>query len=169
MPSHPPRQVSSRSAICKRRSTPRRGRPSRDGSTPGVQAELVELLLLRGHVLGCIADYERAEARAEQLTHDRPTDGVAFLARARARATFHRFTDALGDLDDALRLGADAADVDAERAAIFQAIGRYDEAFTILRNAVERRADFASLAALASLCADRGDVATAEQLLRRES
>ena len=61
---------------------------------------------------------------------------------------FHRFTDALGDLDDALRLGADAADVDAERAAIFQAIGRYDEAFTILRNAVERRADFASLAAL---------------------
>ena len=98
-----------------------------------------------------------------------PTDGVAFLARARARATFHRFTDALGDLDDALRLGADPADVDAERAAIFQAVGRYDEAFTIFRNAVERRADFASLAALASLCADRGDVATAEQLIRRES
>jgi tetratricopeptide (TPR) repeat protein len=129
-----------------------------------VQAELVELLLLRGQVLGCIADYERAEARAEQLTHDRPTEGVAFLARARARATFHRFTDALGDLDDAARLGADAADVDAERAAIFQAIGRYDEALTILRNAVERRADFASLAALASLCAERGEVATAEHL-----
>ena len=126
------------------------------------QAELIDLVLLRGHVLGCIADYERAEARAEQLTHDSPTDGVAFLARARARATFHRFTDALGDLDDALRLGADPADVDAERAAIFQAVGRYDEAFTIFRNAVERRADFASLAALASLCADRGDVATAE-------
>ena len=56
------------------------------------------------------------------------------------------------------------ADVDAERAAIFQAVGRYDEAFTVFRNAVDRRADFASLAALASLCADRGDVATAEHL-----
>lgn len=128
-----------------------------------VQAELVELLLLRGHILGSIADCERAEARADQLTHDRPTDGVAFLARARSRATFHRFTDALGDLDHALSFGADAADVDAERAAIFQATGRYDEALTILRNGVERRADFASLAALASLCAERGEVATAEQ------
>jgi tetratricopeptide (TPR) repeat protein len=130
------------------------------------QAELIELVLLRGHVLGCIADYERAEACAERLTHDSPADGVAFLARARARATFHRFTDALGDLDDAVRLGADPAGVDAERGAVLQAAGRYDEALTIFRNAVERRADFASLAALASLCADRGDVATAEQLFR---
>ena len=58
MPSHPPRQGSSRSAICKRRSTARRealaGRLDASG-----QAELVELLLLRGHILGCIADYER--------------------------------------------------------------------------------------------------------------
>jgi tetratricopeptide (TPR) repeat protein len=128
------------------------------------QGELVELLLLRGHLLGSIADYDEAEARAEQLTHDRPTDGIAFLARARTRAMFHRFTDALGDLDDALRLGADRTDVDAERAAIFQAVGRYDEAFTVFRNAVDRRADFRSLAALASLCAERGDVATAEHL-----
>ena len=53
--------------------------------------------------------------------------------------------------------------MDAERAAIFQAVGRYDEALTFFREAVERRADFASLAALASLYADRGDVATAER------
>ena len=94
---------------------------------------------------------------------------MAFLARARARATFHRFTDALSDLDEALRLGADPADVDAERAAIFQAVGRYDEALTFFREAVERRADFASLGALARFTLRRGDVATAEQLLRRES
>ena len=123
-------------------------------------------MLLRGHVLGRIADYESAEAWAGQLTHDRPTDGVAFLARARARATFHRFTDAQADLDHALRLGADAAEVDAERAAIFQAVARYDEAFSILCNGVERRAGFASQAALASLCAERGEVATAEHLFQ---
>ena len=52
----------------------------------GGQAALIELVALRGHVLGCIADYEWAQARAEQLTHDRPADGVALLARARARA-----------------------------------------------------------------------------------
>ncbi len=134
------------------------------GLDVGGQAELIELVALRGHVLGCIADYEWAQARAEQLTHDRPADGVAVLVRARARALFHRFTDALGDLDEARRLGADPAVVDAERAAILQAVGRYDEARTLMREAVNRRANFASLGALASLCAESGDVATAEQL-----
>ena len=46
------------------------------------QAELVELLLLRGHFLGHIADYERAEAAAEHLTQHSPTEDVAFLAHA---------------------------------------------------------------------------------------
>jgi tetratricopeptide (TPR) repeat protein len=128
------------------------------------QAELIDLVSLRGHVLGCIADYESAEERAEQLTRDAPADGVAFLARARARATFHRFTDALTDLEQARRLGADPAVVGAERAAIFQALGRYDEALQFFEEAAERRADFASLGALATLHAERGDVAAAERL-----
>ena len=126
------------------------------------QAELIELVALRGHVLGCIADYEWAEERAEQLTRDAPGDGVAFLARARARATFHRFMDALTDLERAQRLGADPAIVGAEHAAIFQAVGRYDEALPFFRQAAERRADFASLGALATLYAERGDVTKAE-------
>ena len=127
------------------------------------QVELIELVALRGHVLGCIADYEWAEERAEQLTRDAPADGVAYLARARARATFHLFTDALTDLERAQRLGADPAVVGAERAAIFQAVGRYDEALTFFQEAVERRADFASLGALATLHAESGDVAKAER------
>jgi tetratricopeptide (TPR) repeat protein len=127
------------------------------------RAKLIELVALRGHVLGCIADYERAEALSEHLTRDAPADGVALLARARARAAFHRFTDALTDLDQAQRLGADPAVVDAERAAIFQAIGQYDQALTIYRDAAERRADFNSLAALATLCAEHGETAAAER------
>jgi tetratricopeptide (TPR) repeat protein len=126
------------------------------------QAELIDLVTLRGHVLGCIADYEWAEERAEQLTRDAPEDGAAFLARARARATFHRFTDALTDLERAQRFGADPAVVGAERASIFQALGRYDEALQFFQGAAERRADFASLGALATLHAERGDVAAAE-------
>jgi tetratricopeptide (TPR) repeat protein len=127
------------------------------------QAELIDLVTLRGHVLGCIADYEWAEERAEQLTRDAPADGVAFLAHARARATFHRFTDALTDLERAQRLGADPAAVGAEQASIFQALGRYDEALQFFREAADRRADFASLGALATLHAERGDVAAAER------
>ena len=91
-----------------------------------------------------------------------------FLARAQARATFHRFTDALTDLDEAQRLGAEPTVVDAERAAVFQAIGRYDDALTIYREAAERRADFHSIGALAVLHAERGEVDAAERLFRRE-
>jgi tetratricopeptide (TPR) repeat protein len=132
--------------------------------TVGDQAELIDLVALRGHVQGRIADYEWAEERAGQLTRDAPADGVAFLARARARATFHCFTDALTDLERAQRLGADPAVAGSEHAAILQAVGRYDEALQFFREAAERRADFASLGALATLHADRGDVATAERL-----
>ena len=53
--------------------------------------------------------------------------------------------------------------MDAERAAVFQAIGRYDDALAIYGEAAERRADFHSIGALAVLHAERGDVATAER------
>jgi tetratricopeptide (TPR) repeat protein len=128
------------------------------------KAELIELLTLRGHVLGRIADYELADESAEHLTRDAPDNGEAFLARARARATFHRFTNALTDLDRAQQLGAEPAVVDAERAAVLQAIGRYDDALATYRAAAERRADFHSIGALAVLHAERGEVAVAERL-----
>jgi tetratricopeptide (TPR) repeat protein len=127
------------------------------------RAELIDLVALRGHILGCVADYEWAEERAEELVRVAPADGVAFLARARARATFHRFADALTDLERAQRLGADPAVVGAERAAIFQAVGRYDEALAFFREAADRRVDFASLGALAAFYAECGDVDAAER------
>ena len=99
------------------------------------RALLVDLLILRGEVLGRIADYERAAELAEVLVRDAPDDGAAWLARARTRATFHRFAEALADLDAAGRRGADQAALDAERAAILQAVGCYAEA---LRAAPDR-------------------------------
>ena len=130
----------------------------------GVQAELIELVALRGQVLGRIGDYEWAEERAEQLTRDAPADGMAVVARARARGRFHRFADALADLDAAQRLGADPALVDAERAGVFQAIGRYEAALTIYNEAAKGRADVTVLGALAILHAERGEIVAAEQL-----
>jgi tetratricopeptide (TPR) repeat protein len=125
---------------------------------------LVDLLLLRGQVLGRIADYERAAGLAEALVRDAPDDGAAWLARARTQSTLHRFARALADLDAAERRGADPAALDTERAAILQAVGRCAEALMLRRTAVERRPDFATLGALAVLEAERGQVTEAESL-----
>jgi tetratricopeptide (TPR) repeat protein len=125
---------------------------------------LIEVLLLRGNLLGRIADYEQAAALAEQFVDDAAKHGDAFFARAKTRATFHRFTDALDDLDTAVRFGMEQSAANGERAAIFQAIGRYDEALTIREKAAERRADFETLGALAGLYGERGEISAAEQL-----
>ena len=127
------------------------------------QALLVDLLILRGDVLGCIADYERAAELAQVLVRDAPEDGAPWLARARTRAAFHRFAEALADLDAAGRGGADQATLDAERAAILGAVGCYAESLVLRRTAAERRPDFTTLGALAVLEAE-GEVAQAERL-----
>lgn len=127
-------------------------------------ALLVDLLILRGHVVGCIADYERAAERAEQLVRNAPDDAAAWLAQARTRATFHRFLEALADLDAAGRRGADRAALQAERAATLQAVGCYAAAHVLRRDAAERRPDFATLGALAVLEAEHGKVTEAERL-----
>src|SRR5258706_16121936 len=119
---------------------------------------LIELITLRGLILGHIADYQRAEEIAEQLVRDAATDGTACVARARTRAVFHRFTDALDDLDRAERLSLDAEATNRERAAIFQALGRYDEALAIREEAADRRASFENVAALVGLYAERGEI-----------
>jgi tetratricopeptide (TPR) repeat protein len=125
---------------------------------------LVDLLLLRGQVLGRIADYERADELAEVLVRDAPDDGTAWLARARTRATFHRFPEALADLDAAGRRGVQRAAVDAERAAILSAVGCSAEALVLRRDAALRRPDLTTVGALAVLQAERGEITEAENL-----
>jgi tetratricopeptide (TPR) repeat protein len=125
-------------------------------------SELIDLTTLRGQILGRIADYERASALAELRALEAPTDGLAFLARARTRATLHRFDEALADLESVERFRSPSPELEAERAAIFQAVGRYDEALALRRTAAERRVDFESLAGLASLHAELGELAAAE-------
>ena len=139
-------------------------RQSAQGPTVAWGAELVGLLMLRGHIAGRIADYERAAELAEELARVFPTDGLAFLTRGRIRACLHRFAEALTDLDSAERLGVAGPEVDDERAAILQAVGRYDEALAMHLAAVRRVRSFATIAALAVLHAERGEVAEAERL-----
>jgi tetratricopeptide (TPR) repeat protein len=125
---------------------------------------LVELITLRGLILGHIADYDWAAEIAEQLVRDAATDGTAFVARARTRAVFHRFTDALDDIDRAERLGLNSETTNGDRAAIFQALGRYDEALAIREEAADRRASFENVAALVGLYSEIGEIDAAERL-----
>jgi tetratricopeptide (TPR) repeat protein len=125
---------------------------------------LIDLITLRGLILGRIADYQRAEEIAEQLVRDVAADGTAFVARARTRAVFHRFTDALDDLERAEQLSIEAESTNRDRAAIFQALGRYDEALALREEAADRRASFENVAALVGLHAERGEVDAAERL-----
>jgi tetratricopeptide (TPR) repeat protein len=130
--------------------------------TVDVQIALIELITLRGLILGRVADYELAEKDAERLVQSEPANGAALVARARTRSTFHRFLEALNDLAVAERLTPNDERINIERAAIFQALGQYDEAFAIRREAAIRRPSFETLGALAGLCAERGEIAVAE-------
>jgi tetratricopeptide (TPR) repeat protein len=135
-----------------------------DHPTVEAQLSLIELITLRGQILGCVADYELAETNAERLVQSEPANGEALVARARTRSTFHRFRDALNDLAVAERLVPNDEKINIERAAIIQALGQYDDAFAIRREAAIRRPSFETLGALAGLCAERGEIADAERL-----
>jgi len=128
---------------------------------------LIELVALRGHILGRITDYELAEERAEELCRKNPNDGTAYLARARSRARFHRFDEALGDLDTAERLGADPEPVDHERATIFQAIGQFDEALARFRRTETGENEFACSGTVAVFYAEQGNPEQAEEFFEK--
>jgi tetratricopeptide (TPR) repeat protein len=69
---------------------------------------------------------------------------------------------ALTDLDTAAALGGDSDDLDAERAGLYQALGRYDEALEIRLPAANTSPDFSTLGALALLHGERGELDQAE-------
>ena len=128
------------------------------------QVLLVDLLLLRGQVLGRIIDYERAAGLAEVLVRDTPDDRAAWLARARTRAIFHRFTEALGDLDAAGDAARTVPRWTPSGRRSFRRSGAPPKPSRCAEKQPERRRDFATLGALAVLQAERGEVTEAEDL-----
>ncbi len=135
---------------------------TQNGAMSPRSIELIDLLLLRGEFLGRIADYERASSLAEQRVAGDQAKGMAFLARARTRATNHRFGDALEDIAQAAELGVSPEDLVAEQVSILHQLGRGDEALKLARAATDRQADFSALGVLAVLLAERGDLEAAE-------
>src|SRR5262249_30059563 len=132
-------------------------------STTAEAGTLIDLLILRGQILGCISDYERAAELANRQVGAALKDPAAYVARARTRAVFHRFTDALDDLDDADRMSPHDAAAKRERAAILQAQGRFDVALSTYSAVIDSVGQFERAAALASLWAERGEADRAQR------
>ncbi|MEO5761067.1 MAG: hypothetical protein ABIR28_02035 [Vicinamibacteria bacterium] len=135
-----------------------------DRETPGRarRTELVDLLIMRGQFLGRIADYEAAIELAQETLKLDPKNPAAWIARAKARETFHEFHSALADLDRAAALGA-VENARMARAPIFQAMGRYEEALAIRAPVAELYPTIASVGAVASILGERGELDAADR------
>jgi tetratricopeptide (TPR) repeat protein len=131
--------------------------------TPAEAAALIDLLILRGLILGRISDYERAAQLADRLVDVAVTDAVAYVTRGRTRAVFHRFAEALDDFDQAERFSPDDDAAKRERATVLQAMGRYDEALLTHEKATDRAGRFQDVATLVGFWAERGETLNAER------
>jgi tetratricopeptide (TPR) repeat protein len=139
-------------------------------SHPGnliAERNLVPLYLSRGQFLGRLADYERAQELAERIVQQAAHEASSYELRASVRSTFHRFDEALADLDELDRLRGGVPASLGQRAAIWQATGRYPEALRVRRAQVERSPSVLTLGALASLLGEMGDVDAADEQFAR--
>lgn len=127
---------------------------------------LVPLYLARGQFLGRLADYDRAEQLAEQLVRAAPKEASSYQLRASVRSTFHRFREALADLDELDRLRGEGSTT-AWRASIWQATGHPEEALRIRKREAEQSPSVRSLGALAGLLGDMGELQAAEEQFAR--
>lgn len=121
-----------------------------------IHVSLAGLLTQRADFTGRIADYERALAIGEDAVKAHASDPRAWIARANGRSALHRFDEALQDLDEAAKRGADPSAVDNARAGILQATGKYDAARALRERRAAARHDVTSLGALGALLGEMG-------------
>ena len=115
---------------------------------------LSKLLFVRGDVLGRIADYDRGERIANEAIASSPDAGNALYIGARLAGHFHRFQEASALLDQAIAAGYPEHEIDAEKAALLQATGRYSEALVLRERLAKDDPGLHTLGALASLLAE---------------
>jgi tetratricopeptide (TPR) repeat protein len=124
---------------------------------------LSKLLFMRGDILGRIADHDRAEVIATEAVAAAPDAATAFYLRARLAGRFHRFNEASGALDQAIAAGYPQREIDAERAALLQATGHYEDALLLREALAQDEPGIDSLGALASLVAEMERWSAAEE------
>ncbi len=124
--------------------------------------ELSKLLFLRGDLLGRIADHDRAERAGNEAVALAPGTAAAIDLRAGLAERFHRFAEAAALVERARAAGHPRQELDARKAALLQATGRYDEALVLRERQAKDDPGIDTLGALASLLAEMGSWAAAE-------
>src|SRR5262249_48189158 len=110
-----------------------------------------------------ISDYERAAQIADRQVAAASRDAAAYVARARTHAVFHRFEEALDDLDHADRISPQDTASLRERAAILQALGQYHEALVAYEAAADGGGQSEGAAVWAGFGPARGKTETAQR------
>jgi tetratricopeptide (TPR) repeat protein len=126
------------------------------------EAALSKFLFLRGDLLGRIVEHDRAELVAKKSIAFSPDTASTLYIRARLAERFHRFEEANALLDQALAAGHPKDEVNVERAAVLQAIGRYSEALVLRERLAKDNPSIQTLGALATLLAEMDQWAAAE-------
>jgi tetratricopeptide (TPR) repeat protein len=132
-----------------------------------IEIGLVGRLLLRGQLLGRIADYDRAAALAEDVVRLQPADAQSYLARSATRARLHQFADARSDLDKAQSLALRGFALDEQRAALAEATGDYAAALAYRKMVLELDPETPNLVAMAVLLGETAHAEEAEALFIR--
>jgi tetratricopeptide (TPR) repeat protein len=133
-----------------------------EGATFENLVALSKLLFVRGDVLGRISDHNQAEFIATEAIAFSPGTAPALYVRAQLAARFHRFEEANALLDQALAAGHVRHEIDSERASLLQATGRYKDALVLRERLAKDDPRIQTLGALASLLAEIGEWAAAE-------
>ncbi len=129
---------------------------------PSHRRQLISLYETRAQYLGHPDDYAHAEQLAEAVVRESPADGEAYLTRAGAHSSLHRFKEAWADLARAEQLRVKPEHADGLRASLWQATGQEEKALPLRETRARRRPDIDTLGELAALYGQLGRIDEAE-------
>ena len=140
-----------------------------EGATFEDLVALSKLLFLRGDLLGRIADHDRAELVATEAIALSPGIAIALYIRARLAGRFHRFEEANALLDQALAAGYPEARDRCRKSGAAAGDRPIREALVLRERLAKDDPGIHTLGALASLLAEMGRWAAAENAMRPRS
>jgi tetratricopeptide (TPR) repeat protein len=114
----------------------------------------IDLLLAHSQFAGKVSDLDKADQVTTEALKRMIGNGVVHLARANALGAVHKFDAALAELTQAEKTSAEPVRVAEARAAIFQAVGRFDDAAAIRNREDETILPVTALAARAELAGE---------------
>lgn len=123
---------------------------------------LIAALLLRARTRNAFEDFDDALEVAEKMTHGNPASPDSWLGLASVQVALHQFDAALASIDRAARLGAQPADVSAQRGSIAIARGDSQSVLPALAQAARSRPDYATHSAHAIALQELGRIEEAD-------